>query len=335
VQDKFLRIEKDYIRLVIGKDGERISEEMEDTHNVHIKTREDGEIIITGTRCKEAQRSIEEKFSCITSFSVERDYRILVVGIEGKNIRDLAKALDVWININEDGEVVIIGARFQEARRVIEENLSQMTRFFIKKEYRYLVIEREGKNQRALEKAHNVNIHIREDGQVLIMGKEGGEAKKAIESLIERFKAANPYQEKFSVPTHLISHLKGEGDSNVKRIDSNYSVRVFVISVINDESEIIVKGSVGGKVSAAKQDILENLGTTILDLDASFVGRIFGPGGETVRRIRQEYGVFIHLEQKNQGVNKGRQKVYIVGEKSRTKAAKDVIISIITGRKKV
>ena len=163
------------------------------------------------------------------------------------------------------------------------------------------------------------------------MGKQGGEAKKAIESLIERFKAANPYQEKLSVPTYLISHLKGKGGSNLKRIESNYSVHVFVISVINDESEIIVKGSVGGNVSSAKQDILENLGTTILDLDASFVGRIVGTGGETVRHIRQEYGVSIYLEQKNQGV-KSRQNVYIVGEKSRTKAAKDDIISIITGR---
>ncbi len=72
----------------------------------------------------------------------------------------------------------------------------------------------------------------------------------------------------------------------------------------------------------------------ILDLDDHFVRRIIGHGGETVERINKEYDVVIHFEPKNQGRN-GRQKVYIFGAKDRTKAAKDTIISVITGRKKI
>jgi len=61
---------------------------------------------------------------------------------------------------------------------------------------------------------------------------------------------------------------------------------------------------------------------------------LVGPRGEKVRRISaEEYDVMIYSERKNQGVN-GRRKAYIVGEKSRSKATKDDIISIITGRKK-
>jgi len=327
-------IEKDYTRMVIGKDGERIIA-LEAALNVDIKIHKDGEVVITGTRCKEAKKSIEENLSCVTSFFIEKDHIVILIGREGKNTRALVKALDIWIRINEEnGEIVIRGARCEEARRIIEENLSQMTRFFIEKEYRYLVIEAEKINQLALEKAHDVTIHIKEDGTVLIMGKEGEKGKKAIESLIERFKAANPYQEKFSVPACMIRYFKGKGGSNVKRIESTYSVHVYTSFVINDEFQIVVKGSVARNVASAKQDVLEYLGVMILDLDVSFLGRIVGRGGKTVLRISKEFGVVIHSEQKNQGVN-DRRKVYIFGEKDRTKAAKDDIISIITGRKKV
>ena len=70
-----------------------------------------------------------------------------------------------------------------------------------------------------------------------------------------------------------------------------------------------------------------------MDLDERLVARMIGRGGETVERIRKEYGVVIYIEKMNQG-GMGRKKVYILGEKGRTKAAKDDIISIITGRKK-
>jgi len=39
---------------------------------------------------------------------------------------------------------------------------------------------------RALEKAHKVNIVVKENGEVSIMGKEAKKAKKSIESLIEK-----------------------------------------------------------------------------------------------------------------------------------------------------
>ena len=56
--------------------------------------------------------------------------------------------------------------------------------------------------------------------------------------------------------------------------------------------------------------------------------------GETVWRISKEYGVVIHLEQKNQN-GSGRNPVLIVYEKGRTKAVKDDIISTISERKRV
>jgi len=74
------------------------------------------------------------------------------------------------------------------------------------------------------------------------------------------------------------------------------------------------------------------LGMILLDLDEILAGRIISPGGETVRRISKEYDVVIDIEEKNKNGN-GRRKVYVIGEKSLAKAAKDDIISIITGRK--
>lgn len=252
-------------------------------------------------------------------------------------IHALEDSLNVRVDINKKNrKVVVTGARCKEVRKAIEE-LSCVTSFFIEKDYRVIVIGQGGENIRALEEVHNnVHIEIKEDGEVLITGKEGASAaKKAIESLIERFKTTNPYQEKFSVPAHLISFVKGKGGSNVKRIEFSielyYGVRVFISASVNDESGITVIGSMAGNVSAAKQNILENLGTTILDGDVCFLGRIIGPGGQTVGRLEMEHDVVIYFQPKNQD-EKGRRKVYILGEKGRTKAAKDDTISIITGR---
>jgi len=80
--------------------------------------------------------------------------------------------------------------------------------------------------------------------------------------LIERFKIANPYQEKFSVPTQLISYVCGKNYSNTKRVENIHNVHVLIYSV-KDETEFCVKGPVARNVSAAKKDLLENLGTNM------------------------------------------------------------------------
>jgi len=43
------------------------------------------------------------------------------------------------------GEVVVTGKRCEEAKKAIEENASRVTSFFVEKDYRHLLIEREGK----------------------------------------------------------------------------------------------------------------------------------------------------------------------------------------------
>jgi len=317
-------IEKDYARLLIEKDGEKILA-LEDALNVRIIIKEDGEVVVTGKRCEEAKRSITENLSSMTSVFVEKDYRYLVIGSEGETIRALKKAYNVVINIQKDGEVVIIGDRCEEVKKSIEENISRMTSFFIEKDYRHLVIGPEGRNHRILEKAHKVNISFKGDGEVLIMGKGGEEAKKDIESLVKRLKTAYSYQEKFSVPSYMIRFVCGKSGSNRIRIESTHDVHVFVAPA-SDKSEpqlIIVKGSLAGNVLAAKKDMLENLPTpsSILDVEEKFFGLIIGRGGEKVLRLEKEHDVAINLMD---------EKVYIYGEKDRAEAARDAIVSIIS-----
>jgi len=243
--------------------------------------------------------------------------------------------------IRNDGEVSITGKRCEEAKKTIEEYLSCRTNFFVEKEYRRLVVGREANTILALEKAHNVQIYTEDDGHVSILGTNKNErksAKKTIEQMIEAMKTAESYLEKFSVPQRLIRFVCGRDGWNVRKIEFTHGVQVFFHPSAEEDNRnvITVRGSTARKVSAAKKDILENvLGTTILDLDEILVERIIGPGGETVRQLNKEFDVVIYFDEKNQ-TGKGRRNVYIFSEnKGGTKAAKDDIISIITGRKKV
>jgi len=150
-------------------------------------------------------------------------------------------------------------------------------------------------------------------------------------------KTAKPYLEKFSVPQRLIRFVCGKDGWNVRKIEFTHGVRVFFDPSAEDDRryEIIVRGSTARNVSAAKNDILENLlGVSILDLDEILVERIIGSGGETVRQLNKVFDVIIYFDEKNQ-TGKGRRNVYIFNDKGRTKDAKDEIVSIITGRKMV
>ena len=136
------------------------------------------------------------------------------------------------------------------------------------------------------------------------MGKEGEEAKKAIESVIERFKIANPFKEKFSVPESTASFLWGENSSNLKRIESTYKVLVFILRSKDAEPQILVIGTVAENVSAAKKDILENLeGMMSLDIDENLAERIVGRGGDATRCLEKEFDVSIHNLKESKGEN--------------------------------
>ncbi len=287
-----------------------------------------------------AKKHIEDNLNCKTSFFIEKAYIGLVIGREGEKTRAMEDALHVRIRINiEGGEVIITGVRCEEAKKAIEDQLSCVTSFFIGKDYRRTVVGPEAATVGALEKKHSVKINTKRDGKVVVIGNSKQEcesAKKAIEYLIEQEKSAEPYEEKFVVPANLVRFVCGFDGSTVDKIESTFGVHVFIPSSEDDNGgEIIVRGSTVAKVSVAKQHILENLlGATILELDEILVGRMIGSGGETVLRINKEYGVVVHFDQKNQD-GKGRRNVSIFGDnKGRTKAAKDAIISIITGRGK-
>jgi len=276
------------------------------------------------------------------TMTIEPDLIGFVVGGNGCNLERLKKIYGVKFILppRGDSQFTIVGPAemVSAAKEDIEQNLMCKTSFFIEKDYLYHVryTGPHGEKIHALEDALNVRTKIKQDGEVIITGTRWEEAKKAIESLIESLKADYRFEEIIYVPSNHRGFVFGKNGSNKKRIESTFSVHLFVpAAATNDEPQMIsVKGSVAENVYAAKQDIL-NLEARILelDLDESFVGRIIGRGGETAGRIEKEYAVGIKVEPKDQGV-KGRQKVYILGKKDRTKAAKDDIISIITGRKK-
>jgi len=332
-----MTIEPDMVGFAAGRKGCNL-ERLKKIYGVKITLppKEGSQLIIEGPieMVSAARKDIEQNLLCKTSFIIENKYLGLVMGQEGESIHAMEDALNVRIWINKEvGEVVVTGTRCEEAKKAIEEILFRKTSFFIEKDNYHLVVGSNGETILALKKVHNVAIDIQKNGEVSITGKESEEAKKAIESMIESLKTDYPFQEKFSVPSSLVRFVCGKNGSNRKRIESAYNVHVYIseASAKDDTQMIIVKGSEVGNVSNAKQDILENT-RTIMDLDESLVERIIGPGRDTVRRINEEYGVIIYFEQKNQD-GKGRRKVYIGGEKSRTKAAKEDIISVITGRK--
>jgi len=179
-----------------------------------------------------AKKDIEQNLSCKTSLFIEKDHINLLIGSD--EISTLEDALNLRIDIQEDGEVSITGTRCEEAKKAIEENLSCcVSSFFIEKKYRHLLIGRGGATIFSLEKAHNVKISTGDCGKVLILAKNKTEyvaAKKAIEHFIKSFKAANPYQKMLSVPAHLIGHVIGKNSSNAKRIESTYGVHVLLPS---------------------------------------------------------------------------------------------------------
>ena len=304
--------------------------------------KENGAVIIVSRNSKTDKMSKDVRNEAIKeTMNIEPVMMGLVVGGKGLNVKRLRRIYGVNITLPANGgsQITIEGPSAKmvsAAKKDIAQNLFTKTSFFIESSYFYLVIGQEGEQNQMLQDAFNVRIDLNEDdGRVEITGTRCEEAKKAIESLIERLKIAYyPFQEEFLVPSHLIGLVCGKKGSNRRRIESAHNVHVYIPKAVayDQLQRIFVKGPDAGKVSAAKQDILDKLETMILDLDESFIGMIIGPGGEKVRRIYEEYDVTIYCERKNQGGN-GRRKVYIVGEKSRIQAAKDDIVSIITGRK--
>lgn len=162
----------------------------------------------------------------------------------------------------------------------VEEILSCVTIFLFEMDYIDFVIGRKGGKSRS--RAMEDPLHVIEyfinnkDKKVMVMGTRCEKAARAIESLIESCKADYPYQEKLSVSTQLIGFFVEKMIRTKRgRIALKYAVHVYksTSGTANHEVQpIFVNGSEAGNVSAAKQDILENLGTTILDdLDERFV----------------------------------------------------------------
>ena len=326
-------IEPDLMGFVAGRKGIHLKR-LKEIYGVKIVLPPRGGSVITiegpAEMVSAAKKDIKDNLSCETSFSIEEDPIILVMGPKGENIRALQDALNVRITINKGGEVVITGTRCEEAKNAIKENLSRITKFSIENDYRYLIIGPKGETRSALEKAHNVNIKVEKDGKVSIMGFEREKAKKAIEFIIERTKTANPFKEKISVSELTACLVCGKNGSNVERIESTYNVLVF-ITPAKDESQILVIGSVAENVFTAMKDILENLKELpSLDVDKSLVGKIIGIRGETIRRLEKEHDVVVHFEKVGKD-EMATGKVYIVGEKSRAEAVKDAILSLISG----
>jgi len=308
VTKETMMIEPAMMGLVAGRKGSNLKR-LKEIYEVNISLPPKGgsQIILEGPAkmVSAVKKDIEENLSCNTSSPIEKDHTWLLIGPDGEKLQALQDEHNVRIEIRKEGKVEVTGTRCEEAKKAIEEKLSSVTSFFIENDYRYLVIGQEGETIRDLKKVHNVEIHINVEGKVSIVGKEGEEAKKAIESVIERFKIANPFKEKFSVPESTASFLWGENSSNLKRIiESTYKVLVFILRSKDAEPQILVMGTVAENVSAAKKDILENLeGMMSLDIDENLAERIVGLGGDAARCLEKEFDVSIHNLKESKGEN--------------------------------
>jgi len=72
---------------------------------------------------------------------------------------------------------------------------------------------------------------------------------------------------------------------------------------------------------------LKTLETT-LEVNKKFVGQIVGPKGTVIRRLNEEYNVYIKFEDEMEG--KPTQTAYILGAKKHATAARQAIVAIIS-----
>jgi len=336
-------IEKEYRRLVLGHRGETISALVK-AYGVDVNTCDDGKVEVIGNnknQCEAAKKAIESmierwksSYTYEEKFSVPGNLISYITGKDGWNVNGIESTYSVHLFLrcdNDPTEITVKGSStdmVSTAKKIIEASVSCKTSFFIEKVYRSLVLGQKGEKMRALSEELNVHINIQEDGGVVITGtqREATEAaKKAIESLIEQLKTVELYEEKFSVPASVIGYIAGKNGSNMKRIESNFNVHLF-LPLENDEPEITVKGSDPKSVTDAKTYILESVGTS-LEMNKSSVGKVIGLGGEIIRRLNKEYGVAVKFEEEKEG--KTTRTAYILGAKENTRAARKAIKSII------
>jgi len=337
-------IQKEYRWLVLGQEAKTVIA-LENFHQVDINICDDGKVQICGNskkKCEAAKKAIQSMigrwktdYSYKKKFSVPAHLMSYIRGKNGWNLNNIETTYGVQIFLPSDTdgtEITIKGSssnRISAAKEIIEASISCKKRFIIGKEYCHLVLGHRGEKIVSLSEKLNVSIDVQEDGRVDVTGKQRDDteaAKKAIESMIEELKTAEVYQEKFTVPENVTGYVKGPNGSNIERIESTYRVHLFVPPA-GDKPEISVKGSDAESVTAAKEHILETIGTT-LEVKKRSVGHIIGPKGTVIRRLNEEYNVFIKFEDEVEG--KPTRTAYILGAKKHATAARQAIIAIIS-----
>jgi len=246
---------------------------------------------------------IEENLSRKTRFFIEKDQFVLVIGNQGKNIQALEDTLNVEVYINRtNGQVTITGTRCEEAKKIIQENLSNVTSFSIGKEYRRLVLE----SISALEDAHNVKINSFEDGKVEIIGNNQIKCeavKMAIKSMMER-----PYEEKFSISAKLMSFVAGKNGWNVKNIENTYGVHIF-LPEDKYGTEITIKGSSSNSVAAAKEIIQASIAYKMgFIIEKDYCHLVIGQKGKTIVALSDKLNVSINVQEDGRVLLTGKQR---------------------------
>ena len=103
-----MTIEPDKIGFVAGRKGCNLKR-IKDTYGVNIRLPPKGgsQIILEGSsKIISAKKAIEDRISGKICFFIEREYRFLVAGQGGENVRSMREAHNVEITIQEDGEVM-------------------------------------------------------------------------------------------------------------------------------------------------------------------------------------------------------------------------------------
>jgi len=283
-----------------------------------------------------AKRDIEECIPLTTRFFIEKEYIATTIGRNGEKIQALEKYLNVKIRINQDGEVVVTGSQIgiDASKRDIEKGIQRCKtgyvynykeEFYVPPDLIGVIAGKNRSNLKRIESTHGVQVFLPSvangKSEILVKGPTAEKVSAAKREITAR---AYEYQEDFSVPSHLFGYITGKKGSNLKRIESIYDVHVQLPSCNKKGNAVVVKGWTAENVSAAKKDILESLpdSTLSFDVEKRFERKIIGRGGETIRRLRKEYGVKIGLSKDG--------KVHISGSIDNAEAARDAIISIIS-----
>lgn len=178
------------------------------------------------------------------------EYRGMVIGSRGSNIREIQQKTKTKINLDDDGYCTIEGLRQEHVQAALEQiELVLATRtvtLHIEDRQIGMLIGRGGSTIRGIQDRTGAQINV-DDNTVTVTA----ENERALQGVLEEVRTAISYHKAIiQVPAHRVGRVIGRGGSTIKRIRQQSHVQR--IDIANDNSgRITVSGDTRQQVHQA------------------------------------------------------------------------------------